>query len=251
LWSILSGYLAGSEPEMTSTNEEQYSHGPFSMTRMIYAVCGAIILYKLLEFGGWSVLKKAQNIPWGLYRFDLWFHAINLAFVLAMLAVGLAYRPKAELFRWSSPRPTVGASRSIGLGLAGGVVALALASPIFWIGDKQLESVRSLIAHAFSPLRVIDLVVFIVALAVSSEMVYRGVMFRTLAGYATVPAAILGSGLLFAYVYPVLSFYAAIILGIASAILYYRTRNLLAPTIANALFTVGGGALTLYRGLHH
>lgn len=236
---------------MTSTNEEQSSHGIFSLTRMIYAVCGAIILYKLLEFGGWSVLKKTQNIPWGLYRFDLWFHAINLFFVLAMLAVGLAYRPKSELFHWPSPRPAFGASRSIGLGLAGGAAALALASPIFWMGDKELESVRSLIAHAFSPLRVIDLVVFIIALAVSSEMVYRGVMFRTLTGYATVPAAILASGLLFAYIYPVLSFSAAVILGIVSGILYHRARNLLAPTIANAVFTVGGGALTLYRGLHH
>jgi hypothetical protein len=83
---------------MTSTNEEQSPQGIFSLTRMIYAVCGAIILYKLLEFGGWSVLKRTQNIPWGLYRFDLWFHAINLFFVLAMLAVGLAYHPKSEPF---------------------------------------------------------------------------------------------------------------------------------------------------------
>ena len=31
----------------------------------------------------------------------------------------------------------------------------------------------------------------------------------------------------------------------------YRPLYLLAPIIANAVFTVGGGALTLYRGLHH
>ncbi len=236
---------------MTSTKEEDSPRSLFSMTRMIYAVCSAIILYKSLEFGGWSVLRKVQNIPFGLYRSDLWFHAINLFFILAMLVISLPYRPKSELFYWPLRRPKFDALRSIGLGLAGGMVAFALASPIFWSGDAQLESVRSLIAHAFSPFRVLDVVVFIFALAVTSEMVYRGVVFRTLASYATVPAAILASGLLFAYMYPVLSFPAATILGIASAILYYRTGNLLASTISNAVFTVGGGALTLYRLMHH
>jgi len=57
--------------------------------------------------------------------------------------------------------------------------------------------------------------------------------------------------LLFASICPVLSFPSAIILGVASAILYYRTRNLLASITANAIFTVGGGALTLYHGLIH
>jgi membrane protease YdiL (CAAX protease family) len=236
---------------MTSTTEEEYRQSLFSLTRMIYAVCSAVVLYKVLEFGGWSVLRKVQNIPFGLYRFDLWFHATNLFCILAMLAVGLPYRPKSELFHWQSPRPKFGVFRSIWLGLGGGVVALVLASPIFWIGDTRLESVRSLIAHAFSPLRVLDVVVFILALAVTSEMAYRGVVFRTLASCATMPAAILASGMLFAYIYPVLSFPAATILGIASAILYYRTGNLLAPTVSNVVFTAGGGALTLYRGLMH
>ena len=96
-----------------------------------------------------------------------------------------------------------------------------------------------------------ELVFFIIILAVSSEVVYRGVVFRTLVAYAGTPAAVLGSCMLFAFIFPVLSFPSAIILGGTSAILYYRTRNLLTSITANAIFTVGGGALTLYHGLMH
>jgi membrane protease YdiL (CAAX protease family) len=237
---------------MRSTSEEGCPHTVFSLTRMIYAVCSAIILYKVAEFGGWFLLRRVQSLPWGLPLFGFWFRASGLLFALTMLAVTLPYHPKSELFRWSQPtsRP-VGIFRSIGLGLVGGVAALALASPIFWFVDERLEFIPSLIANALSPLRVIELLFFIIILAISSEVVYRGVVFRTLADYASTPASIFGSCLLFASICPVLNFSSAIILGIASAFLYYRTGNLLASITANAIFTVGGGALTLYHGLMH
>ncbi len=235
---------------MRSTSQQGCPHSAFSLTRMIYAVCSAIILYKIVELGGWFLLRRAKSLPWGFSLFGLWFRATSLLFALTMLAVTLPYHPKSEIFRWSSPtfRP-IGLLRSIGMGLAGGVAALALASPLFWLVDKRLEFVPSLIADALSPLRVFELVFFIIVLAVSSEVVYRGVVFRTLADYASTSAAVLGSCLLFASICPVFSFPNAVILGIVSAILYSRTRNLLASITANAVFTVGGGALTLYHGL--
>ena len=137
------------------------------------------------------------------------------------------------------------------MGLAGGMVAFGIAIPVIWFGDRELESVRRLIATALSPIGVLDLIFFVIALAVSGEVIYRGIVFRTLSDYASVPAAVFGSCLLFAYVCPVLSFPAAIILGAVSAILYYTTRNLAASIIANATFTFAGGALTLYHALLH
>ena len=237
---------------MRSTSEEGGLHSVFSLTRMIYSVCIAIILYKVVEFSGWFLLRRAQSIPWGLTVFGFWYRATCLLFALTMLAVTLPYHPKSEIFRWSQPtdRP-MGIFRSIGLGLAGGVAALAFASPIFWLVGSRTEFIPSLIADALSPLRVFELVFFTIILAVSSEVVYRGVVFRTLVDYASIPAAVLGSCMLFAFIFPVLSFPSAIILGGTSAILYYRTRNLLASITANAIFTVGGGALTLYHGLMH
>jgi membrane protease YdiL (CAAX protease family) len=242
----------GADTEMRSTSEQGYPHSVFSLTRMIYAVCSAIILYKVIEFSGWFLLRRAQSLPWGLSLFGFWFRATALLFALTMLAVSLLYHPKSELFHWSQPtsRP-VGIFRSIGFGLLGGMAAFALASPIFWLVGSRTEFIPSLIANALSPLRVLELVFFVIVLAVSSEVVYRGVVFRTLTDYANTPAAVLGSCMLFAIICPVLSFPSAIILGVASAILYYRTRSLLASITANAIFTVGGGALSLYHGLMH
>ena len=140
-----------------------------------------------------------------------------LLFVLTMLAVTLPYHPKSEIFRWSQAtgRPT-GSFRSIWLGLAGGGASFALASPIFWLVGSRTEFIPSLIADALSPLRVLELVFFIIILAVSSELVYRGVVFRTLVDYASTPAAVLGSCMLFAFICPVLSFPSAAILGVTS-----------------------------------
>lgn len=228
-------------------------HGPFSLTRMIYVVCGGIILYLLFLYFGQLLLARVQLPPWGVSRFDLWYHAGHLFFVAAMLCVAIAYRFDPELFHWKvgSASGTTSWIKSIPIGLLGGSVALLLSSPLFWfgLGDTRYKSIQLLIAHALSPLAVLDLLFFIFALAVTSEIVFRGVVFRTFAGYASVPAAALVSCLLFAYIFPVLSFLAAIILGATSSILYYRTRNLLAPIFANALFTVGGSGIALYHRL--
>jgi membrane protease YdiL (CAAX protease family) len=131
------------------------------------------------------------------------------------------------------------------------VAALALAGPIFWLVERRTEFIPWLIADALSPFRVFELVFFIIILAVSSEVVYRGVVFRTLADYASTRQPYSRAACCSLSFGPVLNSPIAIILGGASAILYYRTRNLLASITVNAIFTFGGGALTLYHGLMH
>src|SRR2546425_4540715 len=92
----------GARSEMTSVNDERRERGSFPLTRMIYAIGCAILLYKSLEFCSWFLFRKMQNLPWGLYRFDVWIGFANLLFITIMLAVSLPYRPKADVFRWSS-----------------------------------------------------------------------------------------------------------------------------------------------------
>jgi hypothetical protein len=75
------------------------------------------------------------------------------------------------------------------------------------------------------------------------------VLFRTLAAYVSLPAAILGSRLVFAFTNPLFGFPEGIIIGAACAIVYYRTRHLLTAIVANAVFTVSAGGLTLYHAL--
>jgi membrane protease YdiL (CAAX protease family) len=223
----------------------------FSLTRMIYAVSGGTLLYLLLEYSGWFFFQRKQVWFFDFSRADLWFHVANLFFVTAMLCVGIGYGFSKELFRWEPRSEASGWVRSISFGLLGGAIALVLASPIFWfgLGRTRLESIQMLIGSALSPLAVFDLLFFIFALAVSSEIVFRGIVLRTIARYAGVPAAALASCLPFAYIFPVLGFAPAIILGVTSSILYDKTRTLLAPILANALFTVGGSGIALYHNL--
>jgi membrane protease YdiL (CAAX protease family) len=226
------------DPPAVSGSDEK--RDLFSLTRMIYAVSGGILLYLLLEYSGWFFFQRKRVSFFDFSRADLWFHVSNLFFVTAMLCVGICYGFSKELFRWEPRSDGNGWITSIPFGLLGGAIALVLASPIFWfgLGHARLESIQVLIGSAFSPLALFDLLFFIFALAVSSEIVFRGIVLRTTARYASVPAAALASCLLFAYIFPVLGFVPAIILGVTSSILYYKTRTLLASILANALFTV-------------
>lgn len=219
---------------------------------MTYALCGALILYGLFGFLAWFLLKKAQAYPLELLRFSrFWLQGANLAFVVAMVAATLPYSPKRQLFSWPADdqKPVAGTQMGLLWGVIGGASALALASPVFWLGHKQLGPITLLVADAMSLVGLLELLLVILALAISSEVVFRGVVFRTLALHASVPAAVVASCFLFVMVCPVFTSYpAAIILGVVAAVLFYRTRNLLASIVANVLFTLGGAAIMLYRG---
>lgn len=221
---------------------------------MIYVVCGAIVLYELFGLLALFLMRKAQEHPSGVLRpFEIWAHGANLFFVVTMLAATLPYSPKRRLFRWRMGDGTTvtGTFVSAIWGLVGGLAALALAIPFLWLGDKQLRPISLLLMDTLSPIGLLKLAFFVLALAISSEIVFRGIVFRTLKGYASAPAAVFASCLIFATVCPVFSYPNAIILGVVSAILFQRFRNLLAPITANVLFMLGGSAIMLYRGLMH
>jgi hypothetical protein len=51
---------------MTTAHEEQEPHDMFSLTRMIYTVCSASILYRVTwELLSWFLFRKLQQGPWG------------------------------------------------------------------------------------------------------------------------------------------------------------------------------------------
>ena len=222
-----------------------------ALTRMIYAFCGGTVFYWLLEYSVMVVFSRQRPVPWALYRWGD--YVTNGGFFAAMLIVVAAYGFRAEVFLWrDEPTERVTSCVSSGfLGILGGLVALLIASPTVWFGwdTARLRSIGTLIANALSPLPILFLVVVALALAFSSEMVFRGIVLKTLARYTTISAAALVSCLLFACLFPVLGLVAAIILGVTSSILYYSTRNLVAPILANALFTVGCSGIALYQRL--
>lgn len=92
-----------------------------------------------------------------------------------------------------------------------------------------------------------EIFLLIVALPLSSELVFRGLLLPELSKYLGAAAAVAVTTLLFALWWPVLGWEASVIVGIVTSSLYLRTRNIIAPTIANSLATIliGAGAVLL------
>lgn len=225
-----------------------------SLTRTIYVVSVAVLFFEVVAFfiSRWSLRTQALSPgPSRFTRFELAFYGVHLVFIVVTVIAAMTYTPRSELFHW--PRSTafnaIAALKTIGVGLIGGICALGVATPFLWFGARRVDFIRSLIAQALSPKGVLVLMFFVVALALGSELLYRGVLFRTLAAYVSLPAAILGSCMVFAFTNPLFGLPEGIIIGAACAIVYYRTRHLLAAITANAVFTVSAGGLTLYHSL--
>src|SRR2546428_10956296 len=210
----------------------------FSLSKLIYTLSAAMLVYQFsLLYGTNFLLDLVRK-----HAVDKWtkasqygFPAIMLLFLLAMVAVVLAYRPRRPLIAWPSADGKGGRRpiKNIGLGVLGGLVASALAAPLVLPGETRAGFLARAIVDVYgmSPGNVLMFLLLAVALPVASEMVFRGIVFRTLTAYASVPAAVIGSSLLFAYFWPVLNWFAGIILGMVSGILYYRTRSLTASII--------------------
>ena len=233
-------------------------HSQSSLTRMIYAFCAGVIVYWLLDYTAQVFFKVRFARPSAspdLYRWSYYlsYYLTSACFFAAMLLVATAYRFKAEDFRCrkDTTEAAAGWVKSIPVGILGGIIALLIVSPTIWYGwdTGRLRSIELLIADALSPVRLIVLLSVVLALAFSSEIVFRGIVFRTLARHTTIPAAALVSCLLFACLFPVLGIIAAILLAATSSILYWMTKGLIAPILANALFITGCSGIALYHRL--
>ena len=250
--------MTGSEPmdSRASMNHVTPSRkfDPFSLTRTIYVVSVAVLFYEIVAFfiSRWSL--RTQAFSWGTSHFspfELAFYGLHLVFIFITVIAAMTYTPRSELLHWpqSTAFNAIVVLRAIGIGLIGGICAFGVATPFLWFGARRVDFIRSLIAQALSPKGVLVLVFFVVALALGSELLYRGVLFRTLATYVSLPAAILGSCMVFAFTNPLFGLPEGIIIGAACAVVYYRTRHLLTAITANAVFMVSAGGLTLYHSL--
>ncbi|MGH9691201.1 MAG: lysostaphin resistance A-like protein [Candidatus Acidiferrales bacterium] len=78
----------------------------------------------------------------------------------------------------------------------------------------------------------------LIAVPVLSELVFRGIAFRFLRAASSFWPAAIGSSLLFACVWSVPTTSVAVILGVASALVFRKTRALVSSIIANATLTI-------------
>jgi membrane protease YdiL (CAAX protease family) len=229
---------------------------PCALSKLIYVISVAIVAYGIslhVANGRFLELLRRHDLGGAIAAGRYSLPATFLIFLLIMVAVILAYRPVGQIFTWSPSARKSADTRAtnIGYGIAGGLACFAVTVPIMWLrGGARAGFVSSTIVgiYGVSEVGALMLVLLAVALPIASEMVFRGVVLRTLSEYVSIPAAIVASAVLFAYCWPVLDWYESIIPGMICGLLYHRTRTLTASIIANAILSAGSGVLLILLG---
>ena len=86
---------------------------------------------------------------------------------------------------------------------------------------------------------VVLILLAVVAAPILEELLFRGFMCRTMLGFWSKRNAIFGSALIFAIVHPGTSFPPVFLLGIATAVLYLRSRSVVPGMILHGLYNLG------------
>jgi membrane protease YdiL (CAAX protease family) len=160
--------------------------------------------------------------------------------VLQMIFVGVAYRlghntielrALGGLQKSSSLKPSL-------VGLVSGVAVYLLALPLLLRLDADVQFVPLILNNPFGIQSAAILILFIGILPIATEIGFRGIIFQTMQELTGVGAAVVVSSLLFAYVWSVFNPGTALLLGLATALLYRRYRQLMPAVVANATLTV-------------
>lgn len=136
-------------------------------------------------------------------------------------------------------------------GLLAGLLTYAGSLPIILIlrVDQHSGLTDLIITDFYHPKIVFVLILFVVLLPISSEIVYRGIIFKSFLESSGVVPAVLLSGFAFGFVWPIYNSLVGLLLGFATALLYYRFHNVLPAIVANAVVTVSCAATLVCRRL--
>jgi len=199
----------------------------------------------------WSAIRQHDSSYWPSFLIR-WAFPVAMTFIALELVVVLYfYRPLRDILKLSSEeRPEKWNGRKIVIGIAGGACAFIVSVPLLLISKSNQSIVREMLSCPICLGAILQLGLLLIVLPVLSELVFRGVVFNTIERVSSVWPATIGSSLLFACVWPVLNPSVAIVLGIASALVFYKTRVVMSCMLTNATLTILAEAFLLLRGLH-
>jgi membrane protease YdiL (CAAX protease family) len=156
------------------------------------------------------------------------------AYVLLRPAVGEPFRYVG--FRCPSPK-LIGYAVLASLGILIPVMSLeALALLRFKVPQELIDALTRLITAKTYPELVYVVVVAAVSAAVCEELVFRGILQKSLASRMRPWAAILVTSIIFALLHTIWRTPPALVLGVFLGFLYWRTQSLVLPMLSH--FTV-------------
>jgi membrane protease YdiL (CAAX protease family) len=135
-------------------------------------------------------------------------------------------------------------------GFLAGLLAYTASLRILLRLDRHSGLADLIINDFYQPEIVLVLVLFAILLPISSEIVYRGIIFKAFLESSSVVPAVLLSASVFALVWPIYNSIIGFVLGFATALLYHRFRNVLPAIVANTVLTIACAATLVYRRLY-
>jgi membrane protease YdiL (CAAX protease family) len=228
------------------------------LTKLLYILCATIVIQtSILSFYG----RFVTSGPILYEHFTLWerlvlnYYSVSV-FLTVLITIGaiVAFYCShgAALNKQSIVAESINNhARNLVLGIGGGVLAFALSLPLLTRGDPAAKLGARLLSQSLglSWESILVLLIVLLVLPVTIEIFLCHVVIDTLANYVSVPAVLVASSLLFAFLWPVFNSVAAVTLGAISVLLYHRTRSITAPIVASIVLTMSGLSFTLFQNL--
>jgi membrane protease YdiL (CAAX protease family) len=230
--------------QLTKTNR-------FDLARLIFSVVGILGGCRLFSWGaGWYLAPSLGSSPNTFAgKIVSLAYPANSVFIFAeMLVVIWIYRPMKDIFDSPKEKNVNLWTRDVPIGIGAGMIAFLIAIP--FLGDLNTRTFFFTIfpdIHVLALRSVLYAFLLGVALPLAGEMVFRGIVLRTLQTYAGATAAILASTLLFVSLWPLFNVVVSLILGITASLLYVWRKNLLSPILADIVVTICAAFYVLWR----
>jgi membrane protease YdiL (CAAX protease family) len=166
--------------------------------------------------------------------------AMAVVFLAGLIVVIFCYRvgPLRMTLREMGLTFSVPRLRELLWGFLAGSLAYAASLPILLRLDQHSGLTGLIIGNFYHPAIILFVILFAILLPISSEIVFRGIIFKTLSESSSVVPAVLLSAFVFALVWPIYDSIVGFLLGIATALLYHRFRNVFPAIVANAVLTI-------------
>ncbi len=195
----------------------------------------AVLVFFVLQ-GVAAMILVAADAPQGTVLL-LSFVIGGLVTALATLAVFQEKRVPRVLVTVGLRNPEASTGQSLLVGLTAGGAAAAFGA-IYLLGLKELPALRSFIGErtATTPPAIWLIALAVLAAPLFEEFLFRGLLFQGLRRSFRPWIAVVGSAALFAIVHPPVSALPVFVLGLATALAFERTRLLLAPMVAHAVY---------------
>jgi membrane protease YdiL (CAAX protease family) len=189
-------------------------------------------------------------------QFALWTRFVGFLDVWAALFFVLQMLMVVASFRWGKVkldvRTLIGALKPTSLtplllGSVAGVALYLVSLPLLVKFDSHNQFSRLITDNPFSLRSILLAFLFLCLVPLTTELAFRGIIFATLQQESNLLTALIVSCGLFGYIWPIFNGGTALLLGLVTALLYHRYRQLLPGIIASAVLILLSTSTLVWR----